>query len=226
MKKYVLLLISLVILGGCTVNASMVVDKSNHVKEYISLSESNDMIELNQMSKEELINSTYEFYKSSKLSGYETSKEYNDDGAQMKFYKEYDNICDAFNKSAFADFFDNIDCSEEEDYYEINATTEKMLCTSECLSAKNIEFTIELPERAIENDADVVEDDKYTWNYTRDQKGNLNLKVKKYKSVKDTIKNVGNSPSTLYIIIGSAVIIVFVIILLLYSKYRKNKIEY
>lgn len=230
MKKLVLVVIGIIILSGCTANVKLTIDSQDNVSEFISLYESNEIIKDNEMTKEEFINSTFEFYGTNKANNYIQKKKYNDLDTGVEFSRKSSNICESFKTSSFSDFFSEIDCIEKRDYYEVKAKSDFMICTCECSNVSDVVLEIQLPEKAISSDASIVEENKYIWKYSRNEQANFNLKIKRHKkSVSNLVKNIKTDSGNLKNIIlffFSIVLMAGLVIIILYEKYKKNKIEY
>lgn len=235
MKKIILVIISLVLLSGCSANVKITMDKENKVSEVVSLTESNDIIEKNEMEKDEFLDSTYEFYYFDNLKAYKKEKKYNDLDTGFDFSKSTNGVCNAFNTSAFASFFDNLKCTEEKDYYEIKAQSEHMNCSiesSDCFNINDVTIEVNLPERAISSDADIIEDNKYIWKYSKGNEAIFNLKVKKYKTSDAIIskitsdKETNNTVKTMAILLGGFIVVIVIVVIILYGKYKNKKIDY
>ena len=229
MKKIILMLFGLIIITGCSANVNLNIDDKNNVSEKVYLYEQNDIIDGVETSKEEFLNSTYNFFKSDKILKYQFWKKYNSEDFGMEFTRNTKGVCDAFKTSAFSDFFDKLECVEKRNYYEIKAESSFMKCAedeSECFSAKNVNIEIQLPESAISSNADIIEGNKYIWKYNFGDVATFNLKLKRYKTGAMDIVNVKNVNANIWIVLGVILIIILVVSGILFIKYRKNKLQY
>lgn len=233
MKKFIFVIFAFIILSGCSANVNLNIDDKNNVTENIYLYEPNEVASENEMTKDEFIDSTYDFYRSEKISSYKSSRKYNDSDFGMEFSKTSNGVCNAFKTSAFSDFFDKFECNEDSDYYEIKAESNYMKCpsdSSECFFTDEVILEITLPENAISSNADIIENNKYTWKYLKDNDANFNLKIKKYNvdntEYKKKENNKNNSKGNLVIIIVIITLVLVIISFMLYKKIRKNKLEY
>ena len=232
MKKFILIVLSLIILSGCSAKVSLNIDDKNNVTENIYLYESNEVASEAEMTKDEFIDSTYDFYKSEKISSYKNSRKYNDSDFGMEFSKTSNGVCNAFRSSAFSDFFDKLECNEDSDYYEIKAESSLMKCpsdSSDCFFIDEVILDITLPENAISSNADIVENNKYTWKYLKDNDASFNLKIKKYKVINTQYKKEKNKEDgnkNLAIIVVTIVIVLGIISFIFVRKFKKNKLEY
>ena len=234
MKNKFKLIISLLfvsILCGCSADIDIKVDKNNKASETVRISE--NIEKLNNSNVEEYVNKEIE-YENIDTSSYEKNIFNDGDSFGINLTKESDSICSVINKNDISKFFNEISCESKSDYYEINGVTTFTYCPADamyCSRLKNINITIELPEKAIYSNASSVDEKKYTWNFDRDTKeGKISLRIKKYNTTANISgesdkKNNMNNRLSILILVGIALVIVFVVISL-YEKYKKNKLEY
>ena len=238
MKKIMLIVIGLFVLCGCSANATINIDENENVSENVYLYVTNDVIELNDMTKEEFLDEEYSYNKNDKISSYESEKVFEDNISGMKFLKNTNGMCKAFNESAFKAFFQKFTCVDEDDYYEINANSNFICDESDCSMLKNVNLKITLPSKALDSNANSVSNNTYEWNFDGDN-DKLYLKIKKNKSAKttniingttkttkeNTIDKKQNNKMIILLIIGS-ILIVILIVLNLYGKYKRKRLDY
>lgn len=226
-KKIVIIIIAIIILSGCSGEVNIVIDENDNISQSIkTITEKSDLDFFGQTEKE-YISSSYEFNDSKRLRQYE--KEEYDDGENFGviFSKESDNICDEFKNSYFSSFFNNIECTDSNNYYEIYATTNYLSCSDDCdepPELKDVKLTVELPQKAIKNNADEVNGTRYTWYY---ENGNGIFELKFKKNRKDNnIKKSFKLGKGEIIFLSTLIVFVIVVISILLKKYKKNKLDY
>lgn len=229
--KLIISILLVIILSGCSANINIKLDKNNKASENIKVSESNSMLAGD--SADNYVNEEID-YENIDVSSYEKNVFNDGDSFGIDLSKESDSICDIVNRNDISKYFKEISCESKSDYYEINGVTTLTYCPSDamyCSRLKNINITIELPEKAIYSNASSVDEKKYTWNFDRDTKeGKISLRIKKYNTTtkvsgESDKKNNMNNRLSILILVGIALVIVFIGISL-YEKYKKNKIEY
>lgn len=236
--KRILVLLIIVALTGCSANASIIVDERGKVKEEVDVLIPSELIS----NKKDRINSYINTAISSfrpvlERRGYSTSIINNpSDNSGAHVYNTFDNICEYAENTIFSQYlYKNIECTEEDEYYELKSTTEHIKYCSDCNdwpAIENVNLKITLPIKAEESNADEINGNTYIWKYDKytDDSKTFYLKINKEKLRKNEVKlkkqnkfkNIG-----LRIVI-SVVIIIFVLIIFskLYKKYKNNNLEY
>lgn len=226
--KLIISILFVIILSGCSANVNISVDKNNKAHENIKISENKSM--LVSGSADNYIDKEID-YENIDISSYEKNVFNDDDFFGINLTKESDSICNIINRNDISKYFKEISCDEKSNYYEINGVTTFTYCPSDamyCSRLKNINITIELPEKAIYNNASSIDGKKYTWNFDRDTKeGNISLRLKKYNitTKANNEKTSRDNKFSILIIVGLALVVIFIGISL-YEKYKKNKLEY
>lgn len=229
--KLLFLLCILIVISGCSSRVNIKLDKKNHVKETINISESSNQDYL----LEESVNGAIKYYDLD-TNKYKVEKFFNSDTYGINITNESDNICYELKDSYFSSFFDNVNCEEKKSNYIINASSKYTYCKSKengCSQLDDISITFDLPESAIDSNADEISGNKYTWNFDRETKEkSIYLNIKKYNTI---LKNVDNVKEAVvkeknYVL---GIMIVFGIFLLgaifvylFYKKYVKKEEEY
>ena len=229
--KLIICLFIIFLLCGCSANVNIKVDKNNKVYNNIKISEDVDM--LYSASVKEYVDEEIN-YENIDISSYDNEVFNDGDSFGIILNKESSNICDALTSSYYSNYFENLDCVVKSNYYEVSGKTKITYCSSDamyCSKVKSVNITIELPEKALYNNANSVDGKKYTWNFNRDTKeGNINLKIKRYNTKKNTNDEDyerNNKVNKLSIVIIISIVLVIVLIgFSLYDKYKKNKLDY
>lgn len=229
-KMCKILTITFIIFGftGCTADVSLKFDKNNNVKQTIKISE--DMTILNEtgITYSQYIDDMITYSKANNIK-YKRNDFKNETNFGTVYTKDSKDICKELKTSFFSKFFESMKCKAYDDYYTISAKTLFVYCPPEagyCSDTKEVRLSIELPEEAIDNDADIVEGTNYVWIYDRQKKGTFNLKFKKYKASNNSVNNNKYKFDTIIKYTGIALIFMLIIGLALSIKYKKNKVKY
>ena len=131
-----------------------------------------------------------------------------------------------------------MDCTENDDYYEITNATDYIPYCSNCSdwpALDDVTLSISLPVSATEQNADEINGTTYIWKYDentnddksfylRISKSALEESEQRYNEEQENKKN-RNTIITICVIAG-IVIALGLIIIVLYTKHKKNKIDY
>lgn len=206
------------------------------VEESVSVLGSTRVFESDTYTKEELIDSKVDNYKSVlDFKNYSYDYVLDDDLSGARIYKTYDNICDYFGNSAFNQYvYKYMNCTETDDYYEIkNATSYIPYCSncSDWPALDDVEYKIVLPFSAEQN-ADEVDGNTYIWRYDENSDSNKSfyLKISKanieaYKNEYEQVQEQKKTRNVIIVVVVLVVILVGVSIFLL-KKRKKNKLDY
>ncbi len=238
--KIILLIIITFIISGCSVDSFVEMNYDGSVTENVKVLDDNSNFEVSSYDKKTQIEFALENYigiLDFKNYTYDTLVGKKQSGA--KITKKYDNICDYFEDTAFNQYvYKSIKCEESNDYYEIyNYTNYIPYCEgcSDWPRLENVKFSIKLPIRAAESNADDVDGTTYLWKYDKNtfkdkefylkiNKKDLEenkIKIEKELKIKRIIKQV--------VTIFSVLIFIFLLIFIILKfikKYKDNKLEY
>lgn len=236
MKKYLIILICLIMLTGCSTTAELTISGDDKVSEKIYVSEEKSKVDDSGMSLSEYVDSTLDYFDKSKFSSYNISNYTQGNKAVALFSKESRDLCSSINTSVFKDFFEAIECNETNKYYEFTGKINESCDEEECYESiiyDNIKITINLSEKAIKSNADSIVDTKYTWNIDGKNNKDIYLKIKKNRvdnktSTENNIRNriVNNNKNMIIILLVGSILIILLAAIVLYDKYKKNKIDY
>lgn len=239
MKKKISIFIILLILTGCTASANINIDYNGNIKEEIVINFENKKA-VNYNTPTEYAKSFIDYYDNAiryKKYSYQISENKND--TDVTFYKEENNICETIKYSLFSQYlYKNIECIEDEEYYTVESINDNLI--SKPLSEKKFDVTkvnlnITVPGGLVENNADNVSKSTYTWIF--DQSTDISKKVyfkisknrMKEEKQKEELKihnkkvtNIGTKIFTIFIII----LIISISGMILYKKYKNNRLEY
>jgi len=225
MKKFIVIIICLFVLTGCSATAEMTIDENNKVSEKIYLFEDKKYFDESGMSLQDYVDFNLDFYGKKKFSNYDLSKYFEGNNLVALLSRKSDNLCLSIKYSGFSDFFETLDCKEEKNYFELKGKMVKS-CVGECYEGftyDNIKIVVNLPQKAIKNNADEASETKYIWNFDGQTDKDVYLKIKKI-TTKKSLNSFTNK--ALIIALGIGVLIIVLAVIVLHNRYEKNKLEY
>ena len=239
-KYFVILLISLLILSGCDANVEITLNYEGKTTESIDVFDDNKNIIYGDKSVEDSIELVLEKYKTALSVGNYTSDIYTGktkSGALI--YREYDNICEMVKGTIFSQYlYSNIECTENEYFYEIKSIGDVVKNTDRYeswLAPENINLRINLPVSAEEQNADEIDGNTYVWKYNsntqRDKSFYLKISKVSLENYNKEFLIEQEKKSQIKKMINIGIIILVIIILIfisviLYKKYKRNKLDY
>ena len=225
MKKIIIILIALMMLSGCTIKVDLDVLKDDSVSETVVISQDKSSYS-KDIDIDSVVNNYLEIYKDS-LTGYKYEDVSTDDLIKFKLNKKYDDIYSYLKESIFVK-----NNSKDLVYDDVNNTNKVSVnvnafdCDEECFEPPLIDelvFTIS-SNKIIDNNADQISGNKYTWNLSSLTESNdINFTIKKANKYNFT-KNNSFIKLTLSILVS--ICILGLICFILYKKYRKNRIKF
>lgn len=236
--KKILILLIIIVLTGCSANASVTVDEKGKVKEEVDVLIPSELISNKKDRIESYVNTAISSFKPVlERRGYSTSIINIPSGKSgAHVYNSFDNICKYAENTIFSQYlYNNIKCTEEDEYYELKSTTDHIKYCSDCNdwpAIENVNLKITLPVKAEESDADEISGNTYIWKYDEDTLDSktfyLKINKEKLKESEKKLKNKTNFKNiTVKITLIVAIIFSFLIIFSkLYKKYKNNNLEY
>jgi hypothetical protein len=239
-KYFTILLISLLILSGCSANAHITMSHDGKVTEKINISDNNKSIVYGDKSIENSIELFLEKYDTAlNLGNYKSEIYTGKTNSGASIYRDYDDICKLVRGTIFSQYiYNNIECNENKYFYEIKSVGEVVKNTDRYdswLAPENINLKITLPITAEEQNADKIDGNTYTWNYNSNTNRDKSLYLKISKA---SLENYNNGylekqqqKNNVKKIISIVLIILIIIIIaftgiILYKKYKKNNFDY
>lgn len=237
-KKTILILIIL-FMTGCSVNADISINGDLSLSESINIEFKNSLANASESITEYAENYLNYYASAIELKNYNYVIKEGSNNSNVIFNKTSKDICVGINEGLFSNYlYDKIECSNTEDYIIIvsKGTPSTVLATSQKkFNVEKVNLNLKLPIRPIEHNADVENNNVYTWNFnkyiTKDkiiylkidkhelEKYNENLLIKQNKQNKQNKINI-------IIAIFSILGVLVVISVILLKKYKKNKLEY
>ena len=238
-KKILILVLAIILLTGCTAKSEVKVNYNGNVREKVTVLSNtvafkNDKYSIKQMIEASISN----YLKALEFRGYkfETVEGKKESGAY--FTNNYNNICSYFQNTGFNQYvYQHISCVEDDKYIIIKNDTEYIPYCENCSnwpSLNKIKLELTLPVNALENNADSINNKTYIWNYDENTTNkDFYLKISKQELNKNKItvmkQNKDKKVKNMIIVVfGIALVIgcITIISLILYKKYKNNRLEY
>ena len=238
-KKILILVLAIILLTGCTAKSEVKVNYNVNVSEKVTVLSNtvafkNDKYSIKQMIEASISN----YLKALEFRGYkfETVEGKKESGAY--FTNNYDNICSYFQNTGFNQYvYQHISCVEDDKYIIIKNDTEYIPYCENCSnwpSLNKIKLELTLPVNALENNADSINNKTYIWNYdVNTTNKDFYLKISKQELNKNKItvmkQNKDKKVKNMIIVVFSIALVIgciTIISLILYKKYKNNRLEY
>lgn len=236
--KKVFIVLILLLLSGCTIKSEVVMENDGRIKENVYfevLTDGRSEKEFELYSKNVL-----DIYNEALgVKGYQTEVSYRKNNSEILVYNQFDNICEYFENTVFSQYiYNHISCTQTDDYYEIKNETEHIDYCSDCTywpSLDNVIYSITLPIKAEDSNADKEKNNTYTWEYNKNTSKDkqIYLKISKSSLEDNKLKYESNKRKKTLINKFLSVIVISIIVVLLiflvkkiYNKYKLNKLKY
>lgn len=238
-KKILILVLVIILLTGCTAKSEVKVNYNGNVSEKVTVLSNtvafkNDKYSIKQMIEASISN----YLKALEFRGYkfETVEGKKESGAY--FTNNYNNICSYFQNTGFNQYvYQHISCVEDDKYIIIKNDTEYIPYCENCSnwpSLNKIKLELTLPVNALENNADSINNKTYIWNYDENTTNkDFYLKISKQELNKNKItvmkQNKDKKVKNMIIVVFSIALVIgciTIISLILYKKYKNNRLEY
>ena len=239
MKKRILMLLLIVLLTGCTTKSEVKVDYDGNVNEKVTVLTNTVAFKNDRYSIKQMIESVLSNYsKALEFRGYKSKTIEGKKESGAFFTNDYKDICSYFQNTGFNQYvYQHISCKEDDKYIIIKNDTKYIPYCENCsnwpsLNKIRLEFT--LPVKALENNADSIKNKTYIWNYDESTTNkDFYLKISKndlnknkirveHQNRNKKIKNTFLTILTIILVLGC----LSIVSLILYKKYKNNRLEY
>lgn len=239
MKKKIIILIILLTLTGCTVNANVNIDYNGNLNEEIIINFKNkDAVNYNTPT--EYATSFINYYDNAiRYKNYSYTISENKKDTNVIFSKKSNNICNAIKYSLFSQYlYNKIECIEDREYYTVRSIGDNLI--SKPLNEKKFDITeidlnITVPGSLTENNADSVSKNTYTWFFNQNTMSSKSIYFKVSKNImkqekqKEESKIHNKKTINIWLKMFMVFISIFLLLLIgiiLYKKYKNNRLEY
>ncbi len=227
--KIFIIFIFLLILSGCSVEYNLTINEDNTVNEKVVAEEKTKRMEaLTRLKGNQAVTYLYNIFKREDEDIKISSRE-DEDNTYATAITSHDNINDYVSKFS-SDVFENINIEKDNDVINFTASQSNLLGgnSSYGLIYDDITVNITIPFEVIDNNADSIKGNIYTWKIN---------KSKEYKTIKLSYKE-GNKKDMInvkvnnntynisygIIVVGAIILIIAFIVLFVYIKNKKNNV--
>lgn len=228
--KFLTLIFIIIFLSGCTMEETVTIETTGVVNEKFNVYADNEYYYFQEAPVTDYIRSVLEPYEVELANNYYDYNVYsNIDISGVEGKREFSNVCDYFEKSLIIKkLYSSVDCIEKGDYYEVNINTSMLSGNYNSIMEEfdNVNFSIETKLNVLSQNANKVKKNVYTWDIN-DSNVNEGIYIKIAK--KEINKSTKNFKSNVFIFkyfTILTIILIGLICITLYSKYKKNKIKY
>ena len=233
--KILILLILLVLLCGCNIKEKVVVDPYGKVSQEVTVPIVSSGIK--ESSIKDYTETILDQYKTVlNVRKYTYDVEYGKTTSNIIFKNSFDSICEYVKNTVFSQYiYKHIECIEDDEYITIENVTDHIDYCGACAdwpSLDDVTYSITLPVKSVEDDADMVNNKTYTWKFDKNttadkeiylkiSKKDLATNLKAYEKGeqrKDVLKKVLLIVIVIGILAGG-----FVVAKVLYKKYEENR---
>lgn len=239
--KCFIMLIMIIMLSGCKVTSSVIVNYDGTVNENVEVLDKTSLMGNSKSDIESYVNAGIDSFKDVlDLRKYKTSVIYDKDSKSgAKVTNNYSNVCEYVQRNLFSQYvYGNVSCTDDGGYYIIKNETPHINYCGDCNdwpALDDVELKITLPVSASENNADDVDGNTYVWRYDKNtpEYKSLYLKINKDSLQDNKEKVIEKEKTKKTISIAVGVIIALAVVggmifigLMLYKKYKANKLDY
>lgn len=230
-KRVLIILFLILIVSGCRVNYDVKINKDLSVNERVIASEKTDRLKSRtNLDINQSVSYLYKIYKTKNMGEDEYSITSADNTTSVVVNNSYNSI------KEYSDNF-KTDIFEESNIYEDNKHIIIDINQNALINSKasnryvydEIEVTFELPFEVINNNADKVNNNKYTW-YIKadsDEYKRILLEFNGEKIKNTALFNFGDKYFDIgyeYLVLVGAIVILGIIIFIVYLKNKKNNV--
>lgn len=225
MKKIILLIFAM-LLTGCSAKANIKLNEDGTVIEKVGIYEFSNLIDTEGLSMKDYVDSLIDSYDyNSEIRNYDYHVNKEDDLLGVVFERKYDDLCSYISQSYFVnDFISEVNCDKKNGVYNINGIVNYFNCGDDCFELPPLDsaiLTINANKKLLSDDADNISSNSYVWEFNSNKKNkSINLKVA------EEFQGLKKITNKYIIIISGIAVFIFIVIIMLYIKYKKNKIDY
>lgn len=224
-----MLLIFVFLLSGCSVEYNLVINEDSSINEEVIASENTNRLEAKTRLKgTQACNYLYNMYKRENEN---ISIDYTEDGSTTYgTARTIHNDIDDYASKFSSDIFENVELMKNDDEITITAVQKDELENDSSTSYiyDDIKVNITIPFVVIQNNADSISGNTYTWLIKKDEnRKTIELTYNDKVLPNSANIEINNNKYNLkyeYFIIGGIVLIVLVIVIIIFIKNKKNNV--
>lgn len=227
--KLIIILMLVFLVSGCSVEYNFVINEDSSINEEIIASEKTDRLEsMTRLKGEQACNYLYNMFKrNNDTSGVSCSEKNSITyGTARAIYTNIDEYSSKFKN----DIFEKVEVLKNEDEITLTATQKEKLGGEGGTTYiyNGIKINITVPFEVVENNADSVSKNTYTWIIKEDKKvKNIKLVYKDKELPNHANIKISDNKYNLkyeYFIVGAIVAIVLGIVVFVFMKSKKNNV--
>jgi hypothetical protein len=228
-KKFILLILVIILFSGCSVEYNLTVNEDLTVNEKVVASESKNVLKTRTgQDPKTAANSLYEYYKNDGVK-YKFSTVVGDADTKSYATTSYKSLEDYENRFK-SDIVKEANITKKDSYITIEYKQDVPLddYASRSLIYDRIAVNIDVPFKVTKNNADSVKGNTYTWNIEKN--GELkDIKITFNTKETNTSRRfdlgfLEINVSYTFLLIAGIAVIVLIIVLIVYSRNKKNNI--
>ena len=227
--KITLFIIIIFLLSGCSVNYTLEINEDNTINENVEASEiTNRLKSYTRLDEEAAVNYLFNIYKRDN-EDIKLSHRSDNNKTYAVAYTSHTSIDDSASKFK-SDIFNKVSISRNNNVVTLTTKLDKMLNSGESYSTiyDDVTINIKLPYKVLENNADRVNKNVYTWTINENTKEKNIMLSYKENVMKDTVNlKINNKTYNInygFIVIGGIILLVLIIILVVVIKNKKNNV--
>ena len=230
-KRVLIILFLILIVSGCRVNYDVKINKDLSVNERVIASEKTDRLKSRtNLDINQSVSYLYKIYKTKNMGEDEYSITSADNTTSVVVNNSYNSI-EEYSDNFKTDIFEESNIYEDNNHIIIDINQNALINSkaSNRYVYDEIEVTFELPFEVINNNADKVNNNKYTW-YIKadsDEYKRILLEFNGEKIKNTALFNFGDKYFDIgyeYLVLVGAVVILGIIIFIVYLKNKKNNV--
>lgn len=223
--KKLIILVMVLLFSGCTVNYKLTINSDLSINEEVIASESTNKLRINTgLNQKEAVDYLYEMFD---RKGLDTKMNYTSDTSKVAatVTGSHTSIDDYINNFT-SDVVKEANLEKDGDIYTLTFNQTNKLTTKDTRSLvyDKINVKVVLPFNVIENNADSVRNNEYTWSINKDEDlKNMSIKFDS-KNIKDSQKiKIGDNVFNIKYGVLALIIFIFVILLIIAFVFVNNK---
>lgn len=224
-KKILFMLLLLFLTSGCDVTYNLSFYDNNfneNISFYINNTKDNiETIEILKNTEQQV------YYVDEDIGKLNYKKNYIEENNKIKFSYNFDYGLDFSFSRPLKECFNTYSFIDEKNYYIIQTGDEFNCFVYDYMFIDNIKIIFETDKKVLEHNADLIDGNKYIWNFNSKDSLNKNITLKIDKNVKNNsfnniLNNLKNGSWFLVIMLGIFGILILFIIFIIYRINKKN----
>ena len=182
--KLIVIILFLFVICGCQkVTNEVTMDYSGKINEKVIFEQNTKSISTDEEKVKAYLQSAIDSHKAAlNFRKYKSEIIYDKNVSKVVITNDFDNICDYFSKTIFSQYiYKFITCTDLDGYYEIKNNSEYITYKpnySDWPLLGDVTFKLNLPVKAVENNADNINNNTYIWKFGKGASSTKSLYIK------------------------------------------------